>query len=240
MKRQPLVCSIASLLLSSGFVLGCGSSQTKPKKAQLAPVQPIANHEVGFAGYLFDPLNYRNVLPTRLLRDPEYCAQRPCDYIVQLSRDTDGAIQDELTSKFGLALSQYVPKRAYLERLEPDVRDALCGHATVRACMPHQPALVIPRQDTDEFRRLQSAITDRDPQLSRLVGVLFSSADIATIRAQLTALGVQVVRVTDNRNLGGKPSVSFHVPALATLEKVAFINGFQYIEVAGRVGIDDR
>lgn len=191
-------------------------------EAQEAPAQDTRIH---LQTAVFDPLEGPPQVASALRLEAPEATER---WIVQFHRPLTREQRATLTAEYGLALTDYVPNLAYLERLPPEALARVRQLDLVRAAVPYQPAYkVSPRigraQFRSEERRAMSGLW--------LVAVLFDDADPQAAAAELRAIeGVSEVVVHDFRKDGAPARIEFRLPSRAGLPAVARLEAVRWIE----------
>jgi hypothetical protein len=182
---------------------------------------------IRFAAVSFDPLTERPVpleLPAAGQPQGEAGLART---IVQFRTPLTRADQVRLKQAYGLALRDYVPDYAYLERLTRESLDRLARDPLVRATVPyHPPFKIVPgigrREFTTEERRAVEGLW--------VTCVLFRDAEPEAVAAAMTALGARQVVVVDDRRAGGSPKITLIVDSVAALGPLAALPEVKIIE----------
>ncbi|RDD61900.1 S8 family serine peptidase [Ferruginivarius sediminum] len=196
-------------------------------------------YEIELAGYSVDPLKLEAAVPKEKMLDREALQrlrQQPGYYIVQFERPMTAKLREELSSRFGLDLREYIPNLAYLERLDPPRRAKLSEHPAVRAVVPFQPAFKVsptigkfePR--TEERKKVEGLL---------LRAILFPEAEPRETAKQLREIGATRIDIRDDREIGGVARLRFVLDDREAVEKIARLPEVRWIEEVGEIIIDN-
>lgn len=173
----------------------------------------------------FDPLEDPPEMATALRLPAPEATER---WIVQFQRPLTREERAMLTEEYGLALTDYVPNLAYVERLPPSALERVRQLDLVRATVAYQPAFKVSpdiggkRFRTEERRAMPGLL---------LRAVLFGDADPQAVAAELAAIeGVSAVEVLEFGELGAPARIEFQLPSRAGLAAVARLEGVRWIE----------
>ncbi|MGB8433375.1 MAG: S8 family serine peptidase [Burkholderiales bacterium] len=147
--------------------------------------------------------------------------------IVQFHAPLTRRDQLRLKQEFGLALRDYVPDYAYLERLTPERLEKIRRAPLTRAIVPYHAAFkIVPgigqREFTAEERRAVAGIW--------ITCVLFRDADPESVCTALEALGGRHIVVVDDRRIGGAPKINLIVNSTAAVPEIASLPDVKLIE----------
>ena len=173
--------------------------------------------EIGFGGQTFDPRD--------LLKDDE-----PDDdaaaWIVQFAAPLAPDQIKALRAEHGLALVDFIPESAYIERIPAEAALALREHELVRTVVAYGADLKVSRT-VDAVRRNRK---DDDDVAVGMTATLFDDADLAGAAASVQQLGAVDVHPFDDRPRGGSAVVRFGVRDFGLLRRVARLEGVRWIE----------
>jgi hypothetical protein len=151
-------------------------------------------------------------------------------WIVQVQHSLTAEERSHLQQGFGLSLSDFVPKLAYIERLPGRIVDALKLDPLVRAVASYQPRLKVAPTISSQ----QSA--NNEPQVFK--AVLFSDADTKQVVAKLIELGASNIVISDQRkNAGTSATIRFQL-AFPQIEDASAIDEVRWIEPLSKF-VDD-
>jgi hypothetical protein len=169
--------------------------------------------QVAIGAFQFDPLEEQQ------FDEPSHDTNA---WIVQFHAPLAGADASRLRREFGLRLSDYVPERAYVERMPKRRADALRDDPLVRAVIPYPPEVkVSPTVGQDR---------QDDEPAPPLNAVLFDDADPASVRARLVELGAEDATLLDTRALGGWATIRFRLRSLDRVAAFAAVDAVRWIE----------
>ena len=153
-------------------------------------------------------------------------------WIVQFGHSLTDAEQARIKVQFGLALADFVPPLAYIERLVPETAARLSEDPAVRAVAPFADRL-------KASPAVRSSGSDNEPADIGITVTLFPDADTASVAASLAALGAKDITTFDTRRrLRALPIIRFTV-STTRLDDVAAIDGVRWIEPVAEF-VDDR
>ena len=177
------------------------------------------------AGYPFDPLREEPDLPPDLrIEEPP---EQPAYYIIQFHESLTREEQEWLKDEYGLQLSDYVPRHAYLEKVDAKQLAALAREPEYRASVLYHPAFKIsPSIGKIPFRTEER----REMDGLWLTARLFDEADASQVPALLKRGNARRIRVLDDRELGGPVRARFIVPDMEDVKRVAHIDSVRWIE----------
>jgi hypothetical protein len=181
---------------------------------------------IRFAALTFDPLTERPIAPAiRTANEPGGTGTDRV--VVQFHRPLTGGEQLKLKGEFGLALRDYVPDHAYVERLTADTLARLLRDPLVRASVPYLAAFkVVPGIGEQEF-------TSEERRAVRglwLTCVLFRDVDPGPVADALRGIGAREIIVVDDRRHGGAPKINLILDSPALVAAVAELPGIKVIE----------
>jgi hypothetical protein len=197
---------------------------------------PPRASRIRFAALSFDPLTERPVVPEIVRPAAADLESSPGRTIVQFHAPLTRAEQLRLKQTYGLALRDYVPDFAYLERLTAAGLERLSRDPLVRATVPyHAPFKIVPGIGQQEFT------TDRRRAVTGIwvTCVLFRDADPVAVAAAIEALGARQVVVVDDRRFGGAPKINLIVASTAALLPIAALPDVKLIEEVPEAVDDD-
>jgi hypothetical protein len=135
--------------------------------------------------------------------------------IVEFDRALSAAEMAELRAAHSLALDQYLPRWAYLERISPQTLVRLHADPRVRDLRPYDPAPQerLGSRDAAEFR-----------------ATLFDDADPGAVAGAVAALGADEVVVLDDRAAGGRARIRFALNARDRVAEIAALDEVVSVE----------
>src|SRR5215208_3797653 len=131
--------------------------------------------EIGFGGQIFDPRD--------LLKDDE-SDDDAAAWIVQFAAPLAPDQIKTLRAEHGLALVDFIPESAYIERIPAEEALALREHELVRAVVAYGADLKV-SPTVDAVRRNRK---DDDDVAVRMAATLFDDADLAGAAASVQQL----------------------------------------------------
>jgi uncharacterized protein YfaP (DUF2135 family) len=184
--------------------------------------------------YTFDPLESS---PERSNQLGVQASDQDADYtIIQFTKSLTRAERDRLQADYGLQLKEYIPKFAYLERVNAQTLAALHQDPLFRASTPFQPDFKV----SSEIGNLRLRTAERQAMEGlSLRAVLFPEVEPTAVVSQLAAAAARDLRVLDDRALGGSLQIQFLLPSRASLPTIAQIAGIRWIEEVAEV-IEDN
>ncbi|SFN36756.1 Serine protease, subtilisin family [Nitrosospira briensis] len=188
----------------------------------------MQDHErrpVRLTSFSFDPLTEKPDVPEelRIKKIPKGCAPTIVQFKKSLTREERTHIQN----RYGLKLTVYIPKYAYLEEMTAETLGKLSADPLFRASVPFHPAFKIaPGIGERGFRT---------PERKEIAGywlhvLLFPEADLQNIAETLEKLGASQIRIIDDRKIGGTAQALFIVQSLDLLPKIAQLDSVRWIE----------
>lgn len=208
-----LVLAVLSTLLST---IEVGAQQPTPRQT---------DRRIHLRAMVFDPLAGPPSIAAPLRLESPEATER---WIVQFERPLTREERATISREYGLALTDYVPNLAYVERLTPEGLARVRQLDLVRAAVPYQPAFKISpdiggkRFRTEERRQMPGLL---------LLAVLFSDVDPQAVAAELRAIeGVSALEVRDFREAGAPARIEFRLASREQLPAVARLEGVRWIE----------
>ena len=191
---------------------------------------------VSLGGKAFDPLaeqqsQERN--SNNLPDDPTLVAA----WILQFTRPLTNAEKDEFRTRHGLALTEYLPPRSYVERLSGRQMQLVGADARVRAAMRFLGdfKLAVSARALLEGRRTHA----EGPVLMN--AIVFPDADVEAVIEGITNSGAGSVQLIDDRAAGGGVVVRFQLLPETDLLLLSELEAVRWVEpVPVDVDDDDR
>lgn len=227
------VCITLSLLLIPALALDAQQAPTPGGTSRDMTIQ--------LRSMTFDPAQGPPPMEDSLRFAP---SQRSDWWIVQFQRPLTADERAALADEYGLALDDYVPNLAYVERLSPDTVERLRQDPAVRAAVAYEPAFKL--SPTIGRVRFRSEKRLTAPGLL-LRAVLFPGADPAATAEALRAMdGVSEVEVVELPDLGqagramAMPArVHFRVDSRERLPAVARLADVRWVETVAEQDEDN-
>jgi hypothetical protein len=139
--------------------------------------------------------------------------------VVQFHRPLSAEDQQRLKSTYRLKLTSYVPEKAYLESVDPDMAARLADDPLVRTVRSYPDAAKIMPGIGDRVFRTEERQALRGLWLDV---VLFDHAEPDAVASRIAELeGVRDVRVVDDRPLGGSAHVRLVAESPRILDELA-------------------
>lgn len=188
---------------------------------------------ISLGGRDFDPLAEQQAqerTSNNLPDDPTLVAA----WILQFTRPLTNAERDELRTQHGLALTEYLPPRSYVERLSGRQVQLIGEDPRVRAAM----------RFLGDFKLAVSARAliegrGRQPRERVLMNaVVFADADVDAVIEGITNSGAGSVRLIDDRAAGGGVVVRFEFLPETDLALVSELEAVRWVEPVS-VDVDD-
>lgn len=175
--------------------------------------------------YTFDPLEGLPDLPNDL--SFKEAPHEDTYYIVQFTKSLSQIERTRLQREYNLRLTEYLPRLAFLEKVNTHTLANLAQEPIYRASIPFQPAFKIaPGIGQQEFRS-----SERKALEGLLLSVvLFPDADPATVVAALEAAKASEIKVLDDLEIGGVVRVQFVVSSKEILSDIAHLEQVRWIE----------
>lgn len=156
--------------------------------------------------------------------------------VVQFTDPLTREQQARLKQAYGLALRQYVPEQAYLERLQPEVLARLKEDPRVSAILPYRPKFkIMPRIGEHRFKTEERLAV----QGLWLRCVLFQDAATEEVARELERLGARDIKIVDDRPRGGDPKIHFIVDTADEVLAIAGIPSVKLVEEMPEVKEDN-
>jgi hypothetical protein len=185
-------------------------------------------------GYAFDPLEGEQELPSELRE--EKAPEKAAYYVIQFAESLTQEERARIRRSYGLRLSDYVARLAFLEKVRPETLEALSKEPIFRASVRYQPAFkVSPAIGQLEFRTEER----RAVEGLWLRAVLFSDADPTAVAAAIIETGASDIVVLDDREIGGEGRVRFVLSSKESLPGIARLEEVRWIEEVAEM-VDDN
>lgn len=156
--------------------------------------------QITFGADQFDPLDEDQDLPDED-DEPGLLA-----WFVQFREPLKAEDIARLRLRHGVRLTDFVPNRAYIERLPVSSVKDLRADPAVRAVVRYTPemkiASTIPRDRADDNASAEALLN----------AVLFGDGDPVRVAPHLVALGARNIAVLDSRAIGGWVTLRFLLP----------------------------
>jgi len=219
------VCALLSGLLS---LVALGQTQQRPE----VPAPP--DYQIALAGYTFDPLKAEPKIPPelRLVETP----REPAYYILQFKKSLTREERVRVQARYGLRLTEYIAKFAYLEKVTPEQVERLRELDLFRWAGPYQPAFKL-----DPLIGKRTFVTEKRkaaPGLFLMV-VLFRDANLDVVTRQAKEAGVEILKVLERGRPGGSRLLRVRATDRRQLWSLARLDGIQWIEEQGDITVDN-
>ncbi len=190
-----------------------------------AQESPTADLKIHLEAMTFDPLAGPPPMAAALRLPPSAPTER---WIVQFHRPLTREQRAMLSEEYGLALTDYLPNLAYVEKLAPEALDRLRQLELVRATVAYQPAFKL----SPRIGRVRHRSEERRAMKGLLLrAVLFADADPQAVAESLRAVaGVSAVEVFDFRNEGAPARIEFQLASRERLPEIARLEDVRWIE----------
>lgn len=188
---------------------------------------------ISLGGRDFDPLAEQKAQErnsNNLPDDPTLVAA----WILQFTRPLTNAEMDELRTQHGLALTEYLPPRSYVERLSGRQVQLIGADTRVRAAMRFLGdfKLALSARALIEGRGRKT----RDRVLMN--AIVFPDADVDAVIEGITASGAGSVQLIDDRAAGGGVVVRFEFLPETDLSLLSELEAVRWVEPVP-VDVDD-
>ena len=175
--------------------------------------------------YSFDPLEGLPALPENLRRDTT--PSERAYYIIQFTKSLEPSEREYLQRRYGLHLTEYLPKFAFIEKLDAQTLKVLSTDSLYRASILFQPAFKVA---ADIGQHVFRTAERQALQGLSLRAVLFPEAEPAPVVAALEAWYATDIKVLDDRAIGGSAQIQFMLPDHDTLAELAALHEVRWIE----------
>ena len=192
-----------------------------------AQVDSVRDYRIRMKTYSFDPLDslQQPDIPQKLFKHPP---SREASYqIIQFKRSLTRKEREMLQKDFGLKLDEYIPNRAFLEKVDSATIEKLKSTELFRSHIYYQPAFKI----SPSIGKLEFRTPERQAMTELLLRAkLFDDADTNTVKTEITNAGGTELAIIDDRELNGSLRVSFKLASMDSLPAIANIEGVKWIE----------
>lgn len=185
------------------------------------------------SAFTFDPLTEKpDITEDMLLRKPTSGSEY---YIIQFNKSLTIEERARIQSQYGLALINYIPEYAYLERINPLSLRNLEKDPLFRASIPYHPAFKV---DPDIGKHVfVSEHRKSEPGILLLV-IIFDGTKPKELANSIREFGFEVVSITEEPK-AVTPKLIVRVGKPDDVKNIAQLREVKYIEEVGDVTLNN-
>lgn len=185
--------------------------------------------------FAFDPLKTTKKLNDEFAR-AKLEPSKSHYLVVQFNKSLDRAERDALQRKHGLKLSDYIPNRAFIEKLTKKQLKRLASEDLFRASVPYVSAFKVSPSI--------GKVKHRTPERREMEGfwieiIFFPETVLSKARNWLKGKGIRELQVLDDRKSGGQLRLRCTVADRDTIEGLADLEEVRWIEEVAEI-IEDN
>ncbi|MGA1828629.1 hypothetical protein [Microbacterium sp.] len=137
----------------------------------------------------------------------------------------------DLRGSRGLALTDFVPKSSYIDRLSTRDADALRTDSRVRAVAEFRGRFKVASHTLQVFASNAAGEEDDAPApIPTFDAVLFPDSDPSVLAPVLESRGAQHVVIMDDRDIGGGLTLRFALPDLGRIDAISDVADVRWLE----------
>ena len=186
---------------------------------------------ISMGGVQFDPRDEQISQLNDKEDDAPEDPNRVTGWIVQFHGPLGEADVADLRGANGLALTDFVPPTAYIERLSVRDADALRSDPRVRAVAEFRARFKVASNTLRAFATDAADEEDDAPAPTPTFdAVLFPDSDPSLLAAALKSRGAQGVVIMDDRDIGGSLTLRFELPDIGRIDAISDVAEVRWLE----------